>query len=266
MSLQSSDPRRAVAVWHQAEKPLTESADADVLSLLDCCYAARAYKGTGGELRKYELLAACHRDQITPGPGKSSFTTRLLDALVHLLDDPNKPLITLTRLAQMINTRKPHGIKHSTPVSLLDCLDNHLGHIQLAPVSKRSKEEKEELQARPQEKAVVKIRFSLAEEHLTQGQIESWAHQMAALASPQNANIPIRRIDWIRVDKTQTSKRWEAALAHASMEYKKRKSVPEGSQVEIESPDAKRRMQEELLHPEETTESAPPTPMSFTQV
>jgi hypothetical protein len=189
-----------------------------------------------------------------------------LDALVSLLDDPKKPLITLTRLAQIINTRKPHGLKHSSPVSLLDCLDNHLSHIELSPVSKRSKEEKEELQARPPEKAVVKIRFSLAQEHLTLDQIEAWAHQMAALASPQNANIPIRRIDWVRVDKTQTNIWWEAALRHASNEYKKRKSEPGGSAVDVESPDAKRRMQGDLLNIEEPTESAPPTPMSFDHV
>jgi hypothetical protein len=265
-SLQSSGPRRAVAVWHQAERALTESAEADVLSLLDCCYAAKAYKGTGGELRKYELLAACHRDQITPGPGKNSFTSRLLDALENLLEDDKKPLITLTRLAQMLNTRKTNGPKHSTPVALLDCLDNHLSHIELSPVSKRSKEEKEELQARPPEKAVVKLRFSLAKEHLTQEQIESWAKHMAALIHPQNGEIPIRRIDWVRVDKTRTNRWWEAALRHASNEYKKRKSEPEGSAVDLESPDAKRRMQGDLLNIEEPTESAPPTPMSFSQV
>ena len=139
----------ATAIWPQAERPLVEAAEADVLSLLDCCYAGNAHEGVGGELahrgfggerRTYELLAACHRGQKTRGPGPNSFTTRLLDALEHLLDTPKVPPITTTRLEAVINTRGTHSM---TPVMLLDRLDNHIGrHIQLAPVQERAKKEK----------------------------------------------------------------------------------------------------------------------------
>ena len=134
-----------------------QAAEADVLSLLDCCYAGNthkgvveeldhegvvevlAHKGVGGERRAYELLVACHRGQNTRGPGPNSFTTRLLDALEYSLDTPKDLPIITTRLEEFINTRASQGW---IPVMLLDRLDNHIGrHIQLAPVQEGAKKD-----------------------------------------------------------------------------------------------------------------------------
>jgi hypothetical protein len=234
-----------------------ESAEADVLSLLDCCYAGSAYKGTSAELRTYELLAACHRDDKTRMPGPNSFTTRLLNALEEMLEDNKKPPIIMTRLAHIIDDHAAKDIPH---VSLLDRLDNHIGrHIQLAPVDQKAKEENEQFQLRPQEKAVVKVRFSLEEADLCPDQIENWAKELSTLR--RKTGVPIRRIDWIKVLKRPTSQRWKDALDYAQMENKKRKTLPDRLGDE-ELPTAKRQAHEELPVPEET-DADPLTPASF---
>ena len=236
-----------------------ESAESDVLSLLDCCYAGNAHKGVGGERRTYELLAACPRGQKTRGPGPNSFTTRLLDALEHLLDTPKDPPIIMTRLEEVINTRAPQGL---TQVMLLDRLDNHIGrHIQLAPVQERANKENEKFQSRPQEKSVVKLLFSLEVEKLSQSQIESWAHELSKLRNLP-AKIPIRRIDWMKVESRSMTQRWKDALNFAQMQNKKRKSVPGGSSGDDTSPSAKRRTRDDLTLPENTQEQWPLTPGS----
>ncbi|KAF2995095.1 Phosphatidylinositol-4-phosphate 5-kinase [Curvularia kusanoi] len=254
----SKGPHPATAIWCQAERPLMEVAEADVLSLLDCCYAGSAHKGVGGERRTYELLAACHKGQKTRGPGPNSFTTRLLNALEQLLVDPKEPPIIMTRLQNNINTRDPQGL---TPVMLLDRLDNHVGrHLQLAPVQERTKEKNEQFQQRPNEKSVVKLRFSLEVEELSQNQIEDWAHELSKLCQSP-AKIPIRRIDWMKVENRKgMTQRWKDALDFAQKQSKKRKSVPDGSSSDDRSPLVKRRTQDDLLSPRDTQGQLPPTP------
>ena len=226
-----------------------EAAEADVLSLLDCCYAGNAHKGAAGERRTYER---------TRGPGPNSFTTRLLDALEFLLDAQKGPPIIMTRLENIMNTRDVQGL---IPVMLLDRLDNHIGrHVQLVPVQERAKKENEEFQSRPHERSVVKMRFSLEVEKLSQAQIEDWARELSKLC--KTAKIPIRRIDWIKVEQRQTSKRWKDALEYAQMENKKRKSIPGGSSADDESPTAKRYLPD-ISQPQEVPDSGPLTPASF---
>jgi hypothetical protein len=69
--------------------------DADVLAILDCCYAGGAHKGSTRHTRTYELLAACSKDDTTPAPGPNSFTSRLLNAIEKSLDTPeSSPIVT----------------------------------------------------------------------------------------------------------------------------------------------------------------------------
>lgn len=236
-----------------------ESAESDVLALLDCCYAASAHKGATEERRTYELLAACHKDQITRGPGPNSFTTRLLEALEKLLDDPKKPAIIMTRLQQMINNNR--DVPNINPAMLLDRLDNHVGsHIQLAPVQQRAKEKNEEFQSRPSEEAVVKLRFSLEAEELTQDQIERWAQELSKLR--QNTGIPIRQIDWIKVDKKQSLQRLRDAVEVVRARNNKRKSPTGVSPADDESLSARKRSREELSIAEDMPDLGPLTPAS----
>lgn len=57
-------------------------AHADVLFLLDCCYASSA--GTRGALDgAKEVLAACSMEDVTTGVHNNSFTRILIEELRH---------------------------------------------------------------------------------------------------------------------------------------------------------------------------------------
>jgi hypothetical protein len=165
----------------------------------------------------------------------------------------------MTRLASTIITGDGHGIP---PPYLLDRLDDHLGHhVQLAPVNKRSKQENDAFQQRPREKSVVKMRFSLEVDALSPDLIERWARELAKMHL--KAKIPVRRIDWVRVGRRKTSKRWQDVMKHIQMESKKRKSVPGGSPPADVSPTTRKRTREVLSVPEDTPDPGPLTPASM---
>lgn len=166
----------------------------------------------------------------------------------------------MTRLESIINNRDTQGL---IPVTLLDQLDSHVGrHVQLAPVQERAREENEQFQRRPQEKSVVKLRFSLEEDELTQSQIENWAHELSKLG--QVAKIPIRRIDWMKVENRKMTQRWKDALDFAQTRKKKRKSIPSEYPSDYTPSPTKRRTKEDLSLPEEATDHGPLTPASST--
>ncbi|KAF2125114.1 hypothetical protein P153DRAFT_434790 [Dothidotthia symphoricarpi CBS 119687] len=183
----------ATAYWDLAERPLLDpSTEADVLVLLDCCFAGNSHKSTTDDRRTYELLAACPRDGTTRAPGPDSFTTRLLDSLEGLLANGKGLHFLTTKLKNEIN--KPGEISSE----LYDRLDNHNGrHVQLAPLGERTAAEDKTLLSRPREQAGIKLRFSLRESELSKNQIEKFAQELVKAC--KEANMPIRQIDWIKM-------------------------------------------------------------------
>lgn len=66
------------ANWKIADSCL-QAADADVLTIMDCCFAAKVMKNGGNNTRTFETLAAT--DRITPMPGPRSYTNALIMTL-----------------------------------------------------------------------------------------------------------------------------------------------------------------------------------------
>ena len=69
------------AEWSLAEPPLRESARADILVILDCCFAGMVFGPLGQSERAYEVLVAADKTDTTPFPGPGSFTATLIAAL-----------------------------------------------------------------------------------------------------------------------------------------------------------------------------------------
>lgn len=190
----------ASACWATAERPLLhKSLEADVLVILDCCFASNAHKGLNESTKIYELLAACPRDEPTVAPGDKSFTRRLINSLKSLVGGHKPQRILTTKLLATLN-------KHpGSSARLHDRLHSEYErHVQLTPIVKRSqqeaKEEAEAVQARLPELAAVKLRFSLQERELSQQKIENWAKEL--LKASKEAKIPIRQIDWVKMSET----------------------------------------------------------------
>ena len=115
--------------WHSIQHIL-ETAAADVVIFLDCCFAASAdMRSLDG---KIEILAACGRESRTPDVGRWSFTNRLQEVL-H--DCRHKPL-TITMLhAKLINLRAvsgEKGLKHTPVHSIMSSWER--ASIRLCPM------------------------------------------------------------------------------------------------------------------------------------
>jgi hypothetical protein len=201
--LDQDDTYTATAYWYQAERHLSDSAEADVLTIFDCCYASNAIKGWAEEHRVYELIAASPKD--FPTPAANSFTRRLIDSLRELLEEHQGGCFPTDKLVDRINKKNetPHkGPK--LPAVLHDCLQKFSGrHIELARVDNKVAEQKQELlDQQPVEMAHLDLRFSLQKPVLKREQIEALAPKLQAAF--QKANIHLCRIDWDRFVQNRT--------------------------------------------------------------
>lgn len=275
----------AAAYWHKAEVPLLDPIDmkADVLTILDCCYASDAHKGFQGGRRIYDLLAACPPGKPTPAPGARSFSRRLIDTLNRLLDEDESQRILTTRLMKEINQINP-GFHH--PVMLYDRLHRGMTdgrHVQLVQIDKDSKLKTEEdvkvSDNKPHERASVVLRFSLHDPRMTQTKIESWAHRLIrACNGDEDVDVALRRIDWVEMQKTEPGDRFRNLVdimavqagprdhfrrivraVVANNRLSKKRSLPE---LDPSLPPAKRRSSSGLSNGTTRSTSEPLTPES----
>ncbi|KAF2260730.1 hypothetical protein CC78DRAFT_584513 [Lojkania enalia] len=190
------DKYAATAFWDLAETPLLQSAESDVLAILDCCFASHAHKGYNEGRRTYELL--CPINEFAPGPGPRSFTTALIKSLEELLAELKNRNFTTIKLLDKMNTNR-------NPLSMLhDRLRKGERHVQLAPLEKKNcRANEKSFLSRPPEKAWVKLRFSLKDPELDQNQIEKLARQLAAAF--RNSQIGLRKIHWIKMESDSVS-------------------------------------------------------------
>lgn len=78
---------------------------ADVLLILDCCYAGTACRERRNGSNRFELLASCSEDTPTPAPGPRSFTTALIKEIHALLSAPPHIVPTIAELNRRLNDR-----------------------------------------------------------------------------------------------------------------------------------------------------------------
>ncbi|KAF1926376.1 uncharacterized protein M421DRAFT_422713 [Didymella exigua CBS 183.55] len=184
---------------------------ADVLAIFDCCYASNV-KGCQDSRRLYDLLAACPEGKPAKAPGKDSFSQRLIDTLNEMLDEEPDQRILTTRIMDEMNK------ECRFPVKLHDRL--HKGksngrHVQLVRINDGSKKKTQNaaknFKGKAREEARVTLRFSLYAADLSQGQIEKWAEQLVPASNNSKANIPLRQIEWVRMEKSPGG-RWRDAI------------------------------------------------------
>jgi hypothetical protein len=238
----------ATALWNEAEEPFfRKSTEADVLAILDCCFASYAHKGQSNERRMYELLAACEKDKRTPRPGPKSFTNAFIQTVRKLLDQDQCGSFTTEKLLSGMNDRD------SKP-ELWDRLrkDDHR-HIHLAPLDTSCAEEKEKrFQERPREKANLKLRFSLVKPDMSKEQLEKLGEALPGAF--ETAGIPLRGIEWMKMEKRDPVHILRKAVKTLGKRASRRKSTQEKlKQQEGEEshqqglmPDAKRRESPEM--------------------
>jgi hypothetical protein len=175
--------------WDSATQILRNEVSSDVLAIMDCCFASdTAAIKPQSEDRAYELLAA---STFSSTPKGLSFTSAICDSIEELLLRDNTPTLTVTKLFDEI------ALKERDALYMADRRS-----VQIAPVAA-----KHGFHSTTTEAATLTLRFSLGSE-LTNEQIEKLAVQLPK--SCKEANIPLRRVDWVDYKCHVNSERREA--------------------------------------------------------
>ncbi|KAH7072410.1 hypothetical protein FB567DRAFT_454441 [Paraphoma chrysanthemicola] len=241
-SVNMNSPQPPTAFWEEAEKPLRNHASADVLAILDCCFASTAaLKGHNNQTRAYHLLAAASAEGYTNGPGPTSFTTALCDSLEELLDESSGQPFPLVKLWERINTKPGQG---SLPWDRLERHKKTFGNIELGRLEPDAKRLQSFQNTEPEQSSLM-LRFSLKQNDLNNAQISKLAVSLPA--AYKDAGIEVRRMDWIRFEQREEYLKRSDLLKRAVVQKlrssvsAKRKRRNEEAQGQTDVPKTRRR-------------------------
>lgn len=191
----------AHANWNKAEDILkAEEIDADVLTILDACYASNMTKAAMQSTKKFELLSACGLDQTTAAPGPNSFTRALIDNLEDLIREyGDKPFNTF-HLNQRICMDKR---RRETPSYLWYRLPSD-SNILLAPLKPGAKHVHHETNVARAPRGYLTLRFALRDESLNKEQIEVFTRNLSK-AFENKKMIGLRKVDWVGIRSAKIS-------------------------------------------------------------
>ncbi|KAK5137339.1 hypothetical protein LTR08_008916 [Meristemomyces frigidus] len=189
----------ARANWNQAEESL-EHAEADCLTILDCCCAGSIMKGSTEDIRTFEVLAATGKKMPTEPPGKRSFTRAMIGALRDQLQKPEQVPFTTFALNEDIMRRRGN---HRSHLFSRHPTSSHR-FIKIAPLQLH---DTTEVPVSAQEASYLTVRFSFKDVTLLkEGQVKRLAKEVSQSAA--NSNLGINRIDFIEFQQNKGGERW----------------------------------------------------------
>lgn len=210
--------RDARANWNKVEEELRDDeVEADVLTILDTCYASNFVRKSGKRaIKKFELVAACAIDQTTASPGKYSFTRALIDALKELLDVHKDPISTW-RLQQRINLNKNRS---ETPALIWSREQDNEHHIFLAPL--KTSEVAQPPGFRHTPGGYLTLRLGLRDPCLNKEQIEYMTKTLSK-ALFNKALVGLRKVEWLEMRRAPPIPRLDrvALVMYAVTQWRK---------------------------------------------
>lgn len=180
--IDKSNEYPALVSWDRAEKSLLDFAEADVLTIFDCCHAGQGASPIVNGHRIYETLSATDERGVTPTPGPESFTSALIASLIELGD----VVFSTADLLESISRKLPSdrgpilNNRNSNPLSR---------HLMLEPLHF---EDKNDVVEPP--KASWALIFDIDSDHLTCAQARYIANNLPRVF--QNAGVPLHDIRW----------------------------------------------------------------------
>ena len=267
-----SDVRyQASASWTDAEKPLTEDAEGDVLFIADACFASNIVKAIQPvDARAYELLCASSLDKPTEGPGPRSFTTALISSLKTLLSESGDTPFITKQLCDKINL---HPKRIPRPCQLWQY--NHQYHrtIEWLPLKRTLDERKKEF-SHDRARAFLDLRLSLTVSCLDEKQISELSKALCNAVTRNKA--PVRSIDWQELHHPQgvtifanagkalaSAKKYGKRWRNRSPTQRSRKRIHSERRLGLSKPPSRCRSPENNRQREHTTIGVHPlTPLS----
>lgn len=132
-----SNPLHYEVDWNQATTNLKHKARADVLMIVDSCFAGVITKGSVKQMRTLEALLATGRKGLAISPGPRSFTTALIEALEETLRSDDE--VTRTQFNTVSLRLRINELQQDDKVRLEPLINSGLHRsIKIVPLAKKS--------------------------------------------------------------------------------------------------------------------------------
>jgi len=235
--------------WNNVEKILVEEGKADMLVIMDACFAGNLNVSATHDLgRAYEVLGACKRNRTTASPGPHSFTHILHKSLESLINKYSA-FTTANLLSEILEGEE----RRNNPPEFWSRSTNTARHIRLAPVLSQQDCYFDD-QAIPQ---YLTLRVELKDLHRpSRDEIEQLARNISTAV--RNSSIKTRRIDCMGLTaKTSRSLRTAAQMITSLLRWmgpRKNSSNPAANLDSVSKPlneDRKRSRQDDESDPED---------------
>ena len=218
--------------WTEVETSLGK-ARADVLVILDCCYAGvlqSARCPSCSARRKYQYIAACRADQVTTSAGKDSFSRAIIEAFESLAV---KPGFTTSELVRTLTAHE--DFPRNDQEALV--FDSRFGPVDediwIAPSTEQATIAALQERKRQRENGLptadfLDLRFRFAK-HATESDVEATAEALKKLIGSTH-NLGFHRISLLRRKSHVTAafRHWRDVVSKNRDAVKARSKTPEG--------------------------------------
>ncbi|KAH7073366.1 hypothetical protein FB567DRAFT_198314 [Paraphoma chrysanthemicola] len=175
--------------WNKVEKSFIEDVEADVLGIMDCCYASDLTRSVPAFTRTFEMLAASHVGQTTARPGADSFTRCLIKHLRDLARESAHTFFTTRDIVERIQKDRP-----DEPPAIWRRLTDNSRHVRLSrlrPLHERPQRNQE----LANHARFLHLGFALRNEAFEPQHIDALAKQLPKVF--KKAGVPLATIKWL---------------------------------------------------------------------
>lgn len=188
----NNDPNNRIrASWNKVESSLREDVAADVFGIMDCCYASDLNRSVLELSRTYEMLAASHIGELTPQPGKHSFTHRLIRHLKELVVENAGSYFTTRHILERMQRERISGASKPPALWAHSSSSRHIRLSKLKPVHERPHRN----QSISSHARFLHLGFALEHECFNEMHIEKLTRELPNLM--KDAGAPVVDIKWL---------------------------------------------------------------------
>jgi hypothetical protein len=194
------------ARWNDAERCLIDKAKADVLTIMDCCYASDLLRNVPEHGRTFEMIAASGIGIPTPSPGPDSFTRCLIKTLKELAEESSDGYASYFDTHDLVERITKQRV--SSPPWLWRRIPGSTRHIELRKL--KPLHERPALKPGiPSHARFLHLGFALKNEFFHETHIKHLTKELPALFSKEG--LPLVDIRWLGCRKMGTPKLGEIA-------------------------------------------------------
>jgi hypothetical protein len=180
------------AIWNHAEQYLIEKAKADVLTIMDCCYASDLLRNVPEHGRTFEMIAASGIGIPTPEPGPDSFTRCLIKTLKELAEESSDKYGSYFDTHDLVERITKERV--SSPPWLWRRVPGSSRHIELRKL-KPLHERPTQKPSIPSHARFLHLGFALKNEFIHETHIKHLTKELPALFSKEG--LPLVDIRWL---------------------------------------------------------------------